>query len=539
MNGKVIGIFVVGLLIAAAIPAVGYMKNEETNATVQSYGIEWEYTYGGDEFDWLYCIEPTDDGGYIATGTTEESDMNYAWLLKIDANGNEDWSAINYNFNGTYLDTEIVINCVIETSDNGYIVGGYGKFYSTIYDAWLSAGYLWKVDSLGVTSWFKVVGNELEMWSLFPFNIKEVNDGFICGGLHAQFTPTDYFEDAALFKTDLNGDLDWYQAYDAGGQEFMRSLCINKDNDGYFISGTTYENDLVSNNAYYMVKTDISGNMEWDQIFDGPDFEYSPTIGGGQTDDGGFIMGGITSSYGEGGTDLWIVKTDETGQMKWDRTYGGELNDRCYGMDKTDDGYVFVVIKNAYSLSGTKEDLWLITVDNDGKTVWELLIEEDGTQWLQSIIQTDDNGYIIAGRNGPFDDKSSDGLIIKMSSVENQQPDKPTTPSGPTQGKPGTEYTFTTSTTDPDGDDIYYLFDWGDGTDSGWLDTGEAKHTWDNEDDYEIKVMAKDEHNGESVWSDPHSISIPRAKNLQMPLLQQVLELFPDMFPILRQLLGL
>lgn len=99
---------------------------------------------------------------------------------------------------------------------------------------------------------------------------------------------------------------------------------------------------------------------------------------------------------------------------------------------------------------------------------------------------------------------------------ESQPPDKPARPSGPSSGQIGTEYSYTSSTIDTDGDTVYYFFDWGDGTDSGWLgpyDSGEgvsATHTWTGPGGYEIKVKAKDIDGAQSEWSEPLPVSMPR-----------------------------
>ena len=108
------------------------------------------------------------------------------------------------------------------------------------------------------------------------------------------------------------------------------------------------------------------------------------------------------------------------------------------------------------------------------------------------------------------------GSMDQIKIIEpNSAPDKPCKPSGKTTGDKEKTYTYKSSTADPDGDDVYYWFDWGDGTNSGWIgpynsgDTSSASHTWD-EGYYEIKVKAKDTNGAVSVWSDPLSISMPR-----------------------------
>jgi hypothetical protein len=110
---------------------------------------------------------------------------------------------------------------------------------------------------------------------------------------------------------------------------------------------------------------------------------------------------------------------------------------------------------------------------------------------------------------------------------ENHPPNKPNKPSGETSGKTGIEYTYATSTTDPDGDQVYYMWSWGDGTNSGWLgpynsgETAEATHVWDEEGEYKIKVRAKDIHGEVSSWSDSLSISMPKSKAVNLLLLFQ------------------
>jgi len=128
---------------------------------------------------------------------------------------------------------------------------------------------------------------------------------------------------------------------------------------------------------------------------------------------------------------------------------------------------------------------------------------------------------------------------------KSQAPAKPATPNGPPSGEVGTEYTYTTSTTDPDGDKVSYMFDWGDGTFSGWIGpinsgaTASAKKTWNSQGTFQVKVVAKDTHGILSVWSDPLSITMPLSYKMPfLQLLERLFEQFPHMFPVLRHLLG-
>lgn len=420
MNKKIVGIWIGMLLLATTVPVVGTLNaNFETKkALLLPPGVEWEHTYGGDEFDWFYDTQPTTDGGYIATGMTEEDNMYYAWLLKVNATGEEEWSAVNHEFNGTAIESEILVQCVRQAPDGGYLVGGMGRYYLPNPGVWVYPGYLWKVNAAGSTEWLKLIANEQEGWFYVPFVFETYdNTSWMCTGFYIGFTsPTDYFMDVGLFKTDLDGNLLWGNHYDVGqdyNYEFARSLWMTTD-QGYFLSGTSAVDSTINVGGLCMIKTDSAGTLQKKAIFDGPGYEYSAAMGCRQTTDG-YIMSGLTDSYGAGKTDLWIIKTDENFTMEWNKTYGGPNYDRNYGMDATDTGgYVFTVIKNAYSVSGTKEDTWIINTDTLGNPEWELLIQEEGTQWIQPIIQTQDGGFILAGRTGAMESADSDGLLLKV-----------------------------------------------------------------------------------------------------------------------------
>jgi hypothetical protein len=122
---------------------------------------------------------------------------------------------------------------------------------------------------------------------------------------------------------------------------------------------------------------------------------------------------------------------------------------------------------------------------------------------------------------------------------DSQAPNKPTTPSGPINGKIWTKYTYSTSATDPETDQVYYMFDWDDGSYSGWFGpfnsgvTGSADHKWKKQDTYEIRAIAKDENGVISEWSDPFVVTMPKSKEINRPFFN-FLENHPNLFPILR-----
>jgi len=176
-------------------------------------------------------------------------------------------------------------------------------------------------------------------------------------------------------------------------------------------------------------------------------------------------------------------------------------------------------------------------LDNDGE-----YDDEAGNEIISSWDEpgTYEISLKVTDDEGRYD---TDDTAVIINPGENHAPEKPETPQGPTSGNTGNSYTYTTSTTDPDGDQVYYKFDWGDGTSSGWLgpyDSGEeaqANHIWANRGSYPVKVKARDVHDEESVWSDPLSVAMPKSKEFRNPLINIILQLLKDKFPMIAKIL--
>jgi hypothetical protein len=128
--------------------------------------------------------------------------------------------------------------------------------------------------------------------------------------------------------------------------------------------------------------------------------------------------------------------------------------------------------------------------------------------------------------------------------ITSSPPNKPSKPNGSSSGKPGVSYTYQTSSTDPDGDQLYYMWDWADGTALTWDgpytsgQTATASHIWSAKGSYSIKVKVKDITGAESIWSDPLPIKMPYSYNPILQFFELLFQRFPNAFPILRQLMG-
>lgn len=160
-------------------------------------------------------------------------------------------------------------------------------------------------------------------------------------------------------------------------------------------------------------------------------------------------------------------------------------------------------------------------------------------------IYFDGTGYEMEISAGTWNMLNNVDFCFKTYGINNQAPNTPNPPSGPGNGNVGTWYEYCAYTTDPNGDDIYYKFDWGDGTDSDWLapvpsgDTKCASHVWTETGTYPIRVKAKDIYGSESSWSAPLYVSMPKSKMQMHPIIQYFFEQHQGLYQLLQHILNL
>ncbi|MBC8527136.1 MAG: T9SS type A sorting domain-containing protein [Candidatus Cloacimonetes bacterium] len=157
-----------------------------------------------------------------------------------------------------------------------------------------------------------------------------------------------------------------------------------------------------------------------------PDIIWTQTYPGGgsndrcysvkETSDGGFIQTGYTNDIGAGGTDVWLIKTDALGNEIWNRTFGGTDNDKGYSVAETSDGgYIITGGTLSYATAGGF-DVWLIKTNSSGDTLWTKTLGRAGDDWGNSVAQTSDGGYIITGYSAETQGQVSDVILIKTDS---------------------------------------------------------------------------------------------------------------------------
>jgi len=337
--------------------------------------VMWSQTYGGTEddgdFHLVYVVE-TSDGGYAVAGNTESFGAGSSdfWLIKIDASGNMEW---NKTYGGAEFD---VPYSLILTSDGGFALAGLtSSFVAGNFNFWLV-----KTDSHGNMLWNKTYGQGIAS------SLVETSDGgyALAGG-------------DRLVKTDRYGNLEWNKTHGGANGDYSDSLVQTSDG-GFTLAGFT--TSLGGDDAdFWLVKTDESGNMEWSRVFGGEKADMAESIV--QTSDGGYALVGTTESFASGWKECWLIKTDDLGNIEWEKTYGGGDADWGHSLIVTSDGG-FALVGESNSFGAGGYDFWLVKTDGSGNIEWSRTY--GGPEWdsAESLVQTSDGGYVLAGFTHSF-----------------------------------------------------------------------------------------------------------------------------------------
>jgi PKD repeat protein len=457
---------------------------------------EWNRTYEVSGITSVKSFQHTEDSGYIIAGNTR---LN-AFVLKTGPTGSEQW---NRTLDGTFSDNRAV--SVLQTSDGGYLIAGSTSTYrDNSPDIWLvkvspqgqeqwnrtlgGTGYevmvfvqqtadegyniigntdsygagsfdIWfvKIDSNGNMQWNNTFGGTGQDWA---YSVSQVPGGYIIAGMTESYGAG--YSDFWLVKTDTKGEEQWNNTY--GGYYLDGADSIEQTRDGgYIIAGMT-QSFGAGHNDFMLVKTDSNGKEQWYRTFGGVSHEFHPSVR--LSPDGGYILGGRTFSFDD---DYWLIKTDADGNVQWDRTFKG------HGLDSfqqtLDGGYII----ERDDPSKTLGQNTLIKTDSNGYEQWDNRIEWNN---LDSVLITNDGGYILAGI------KNSKLLLVKLI-AERPAPSAQFTYD---PGYPGANQTITfdaSTSHEPYGNITYYQWDLGDGS---YVNTTQrtVTHSYDESGNYNV-----------------------------------------------------
>ena len=393
----------------------------------QAPSIEWQKTYGGTGPDTAFEITSTNDGGYFIVGNSNTNNngdvtgnhgFNDFWVVKTNSVGAIQWqkslggSDQDYGQSGS------------QTSDGGYIVAGYtgsndgdvSGNHGTI-DFWVV-----KLDGSGNIEWQNAMGGTDHDYAR---EVRQtVDGGYVVvgftystnGDVIGNHGDADYW----VVKLDTSGNVQWQKTL--GGTFGDEGDSIQQTADGgYIVAGHSFssDGDVSSGNQglrdYWVVKLDSSGNIQWENSMGGSATEYGKSVI--QTSDGGYLIGGETSSSDgditghQGAGDYWLVKLNNNGIMEWQKTLGGSLDDEANCVKQVSDGGYLVAGRsgsNDGDVTGNhgSPDFWVVKLNPNGNLIWQKSLGGGSDDSAESIQLTSDGGFILTGYTA-----SSDGDI--------------------------------------------------------------------------------------------------------------------------------
>lgn len=372
--------------------------------------IQWQKTYGGSSFETANSIVQTNDNGFITTGQAASNDGDVignhgGWdilVVKMDSVGGLQWKK---SFGGSNNDWAF---SAIQTSDEGYIVAG----YTGSNDGDVSGNHgdkdMWilKLDSNGAIQWQKLLGGSgwEEAWAVK----QTADDGFIIAG-RASSTDGDVigvhgYLDYWVVKLSNTGDLEWQKSLGGSGLDIAYAVRQTVDG-GYIVAGESdsQDGDVEGNHGgsdYWVVKLNFEGKIEWQKSLGGTGLDRGNDIC--QTREGGYLVFGQARSTNNdvtgnhGGYDCWAVKLGKTGVIEWEKALGGTGDDYGQSIHQSLDGsYIlagFTASNNGDVIGNHGEtDAWIIKLSEAGSMIWQKTLggtsPDKGVQSVRQMIK--------------------------------------------------------------------------------------------------------------------------------------------------------
>ena len=353
----------------------------------------WNTTFGGIENDYGYSIVECKNGGFAIAGAT----YSYGgldrdgWIVRCDEQGTTIWNA---TFGGSEDD---YFNDIIECSDGGLAVIGVTNSYGPgREDVWLI-----KMSADGNQLWNMTYGTEID---------RERGRGLIecrTGGLAL----AGYLEavggwDGWLIRTNDTGDIEWTQTYADGGDDRFEDIteCANGD---FALAGWS---GISDSERFWLVRADSSGTQLWSKRYDGPLAERCTSVT--ECASGGFAMAGWTRSYGAGDIDAWLVRTDQNGNHLWNTTYGGVLSDSAGEIVEAVRGG-FAIVGSTTSFGAGNSDMWLIRTNSTGHILWNVTYGGALGDGGSGLVRLQNGAYGLVGSTESYGEGGTDVWLVQ------------------------------------------------------------------------------------------------------------------------------
>jgi predicted secreted protein len=286
---------------------------------------------------------------------------------------------------------------VLSNDNEGCLIAGYTESYGFgSKDIWVL-----KIDENGDEIWNHTYGGS--KWDTAKAILKSDNNYLIIGSTASYGMGN---SDIWLIKIDENGTEIWNKTYGMDGWDEGASI-IQAEDGGYVIVGSTSSFGAGSDDLW-AIKIDSFGIEQWNFAFGGENEDIGRSIDIAQD---GYIIGGITSSYGAGGDDMWLIKINSKGVEQWNKTFGTVNNERCNQVTSATNGDILLV-GHAILEGNNRWNAFVVNTNSNGEIQWGKTFEEDVETGLSSCTETSD-GYVIVGHKGRYG-KQQDLMLLNI-----------------------------------------------------------------------------------------------------------------------------
>ncbi len=353
-------------------------------------GVEWEKTFGEDGVDISFSLVEGSSGGFALACLLKPRGANRGdlYLVLTDSNGDLKQESL--------LEEKCTGSSIQQTPEGGYIICG-TKSQLLVSEAMV----LVKTDADGSVIWSRTY------YDTGGYQARDIaavsNGGYVATGIRwrgpyeIMQDPEHQEPDAFLIRVDEQGDVLWNRTY--GGLYDDRGFSVIETGDGGFLLAGSSREDESSLDKGFLVKTDSDGEVMWSKLYGGKEGQMFQSVC--VTGDGGYAATGFTLSFDAQGSDYYLVRVDELGELVWSNHYGGSGDDEAFDFVSTTDGG-FVLVGGSSVAMGSDRDVGVIRTDSSGEVLWEAAYGGGDHDIGYSIVLTDDNRYVIAGETRSF-----------------------------------------------------------------------------------------------------------------------------------------
>ncbi len=365
----------------------------------------WEIYFGGNSEDFGHSIIQAKNHDYMiagfsesfaADGSANDGDMD-VYVIRADVDGRETWQKV---YDEGFIEHGYSI---IETDDNAFlIVGDIINVPQNIE----SNVYLLKINDKGDLLWSKQFGGPANDtgWRIIP---SENDGGYLIVGRTASLGNGE--DDVYLIKVDDAGNEEWSNTYGTADDDFGRGIVETPD--GYLITGKAF-NSTNNSPDLYLLKVDFDGNEVWSKFFGTTGFDEGQDIVA--MNDGNFAV------VGNSGQNVYLLKVAPNGDEIWSTTFGGNETTEAYDLLIAENGDIVLGGASDVGAGDGNIDAFLSRYTSDGNLVWDRFIGRSNfLDWAQSLTQTSDKGFAVAGFNAQFVTLFNDVTLIKTNSNGN------------------------------------------------------------------------------------------------------------------------